>query len=121
MRSEGVPALPEATGEGVQSTAHIQEPLPGSYMVSADRQHFRVQAKLGNLLSTRPREGEKLRQGLTHQVHTPFPATPLPGESPSTTPTPRVSHQEQRPSSQRSGRPNSPRSKLKDGTTRPSD
>jgi hypothetical protein len=32
--------LPETAGKGVQGTTYIQEPVPGSWVVSSDRQHF---------------------------------------------------------------------------------
>lgn len=37
MCSKQVIVLPEARGQGVQSTAYIQEPVLGSWMVSPDR------------------------------------------------------------------------------------
>lgn len=35
--SEGVVVSPDARGQGMQGTAHIQEPVLGSWMVSSDR------------------------------------------------------------------------------------
>lgn len=56
--------LPDARRQGMQRTTNIQEPVLRSWMISPDRQHFRVQAKLRNLLSTRPQEEDILRKGL---------------------------------------------------------
>ena len=56
--------LPEARRQGMQSTTSIQEPVLRGGMVSPDRQHFRVQAELRNLPSTRPQEEDILRKGL---------------------------------------------------------
>lgn len=38
--SKEVITLPDARGQGMQSTTYIQEPVLGSWMVSPDRQHF---------------------------------------------------------------------------------
>lgn len=46
----------------MQSTAYIQEPVLGSWVIPSDRQDFRLQAKFRNLLSTSPQEEEKLRK-----------------------------------------------------------
>lgn len=72
----------------MQGATHVQEPVLGSWVVSPDRQHFGVQAKLRDLLSIRPREEEKLRKGLAHSTAAPRdlpggpPASPPPGVPP---------------------------------------
>lgn len=108
----------------MQGATHVQEPVLGSWVVSPDRQHFGVQAKLRDLLSIRPREEEKLRKGLAHSTAAP---RDLPGGPPASPPqaslrgTPPAPHQEQGPGSRGSRWPNSSRSKFKDSTAGASD
>lgn len=70
----------------MQSTADIQEPVLGSWVIPSDRQDFRLQAKLRNLFSTSPQEEETLRRNWPHECLSPLQLYPFGNLSSTTCP-----------------------------------